>query len=120
MSTKSNGNGSVERLEEDAFALTQAALAISEAKAKGDGPALTQALDDNLKLWVAIRTMVDTNQSALPPEVAANLLRLSKYTAQKTFELENGITDEVLDSLINTNLQISEGLLEGRSRLLSK
>lgn len=115
-----SGNGDLTRIEEDAFALTQIALAISDARQRNDDPALTQALDDNLKLWVAIRTAVKSSDSALPTTVKANLLKLSKYTIQKTFELEVGISDKVLESLINTNLQIAEGLLEGKNRIAPK
>ena len=101
------------RLEEDAFALTRVALAISEAREKNDDPALTQALDENLRLWVAIRTLLKQEGNTVPADVKANLLRLSKYVTQKTFELQDGISDEIIESLVNTNLQIAEGILEG-------
>lgn len=103
---------SLTRGEEDALALARAAVQIAEARKKG-GAALTAALDGNLQLWVAIRTLMQRPECQLPKEVRENLIKLSKFAVQKTFEVANGVTDEILDSLINLNLQISEGLLEG-------
>lgn len=48
-------------------------------------------------------------------EIKENLIRLADYTAQKTFEIGRAPQNEGLNTLINLNLQISEGLLE-RSR----
>ena len=100
-------------LEEDAFALTQAALELSKAQAKGDVAKLAEALDHNLQLWVGIRTMVAQQENTLPAQVKENLTRLSHFVAQKTFELQDGPKDDTIDALANTNLQIAEGLLEG-------
>ena len=105
----------LDMLEEDAFALTRVALAISEARETKDDAALTQSLDENLRLWVAIRTLLKQEGNTIPADIKANLLRLSKYVTQKTFELQDGITDQALESLVNTNLQIAEGILEGRT-----
>lgn len=100
-------------LEEDALALTQAALRISKAMEEKDEEALAQALDSNLELWVGIRTLVSRPDNQLPPEIKDNLTRLSQFVSQKTMEMRNGIKTESLEALVNTNLQISEGLLEG-------
>jgi hypothetical protein len=48
----------------------------------------------------------------MPQSIRDNLIQLSQFVTQKTFEVSNGVTDEILDSLIAVNLQISEGLLE--------
>jgi hypothetical protein len=45
-----------------------------------------------------------------------NLIRLSSFVAQKTFEMQNGANAKTIEALANTNLQISEGLLDKRSR----
>lgn len=100
-------------VEEDAYALIQAGLALSRALGGGDKDAIQAALDTNLKLWVGIRTMVSRPDHPLPAEVRENLIRLSQYTVQKTFELAQTHSAETVNSLINTNLQIAEGLLEG-------
>ena len=102
-------------LEEDAFALTQAALEISKAQEAGDDKRLAAALDPNLQLRVGIRTLVDREDNPLPAEVKENLSRLSHFVAQKTFEMQGGPNDKTLETLANTNLQIAEGLLENKS-----
>lgn len=99
-------------IEEDALALTQAAVGMSRAREENDDTALISALDDNLKLWVGIKTVVAKDDCPLPQDIKNNLRRLSEFTVQKTFELGRKINDQTLETLINTNLQISEGLLE--------
>ena len=99
------------KAEEDALALTAAAIQIDQARAEG-GSSLTTALDRNLQLWVGIRTLMQRQDCPMPKPIRDNLVQLSHFVAQKTFEVSNGVTDEILDSLIGVNLQISEGLLE--------
>ena len=99
-------------IEEDAFALTQAALEISRAHESKDEKRLAAALDDHLKLWVASRTVVSSAENPLPISIKDNLIRLSSFVAQKTFEMQIGANDKTIQALPNTNLQISEGLLD--------
>jgi flagellar protein FlaF len=105
------GIETLSNIEEEALALTTAAIKIDQARAAGGGE-LTAALDQNLHLWVAIKTLMQRPDCALPKESRDNLIRLGQFVAQKTFEMANGVTDESLNALINLNLQISEGLLE--------
>ena len=51
--------------EEDALALTQAALEISRAFEFKDDKRLAAALDRNLRLWVGIRTLVSAAENPL-------------------------------------------------------
>jgi len=97
--------------EEDALALVQAAIQLDSSRA--DPGKMAAALEKNLELWVAIRTMVSRNNSALPSEARSNLLRLSQFVADQTLRHGTEIAGDDLDSLININMQISEGLLEG-------
>ena len=101
--------------EEDALALTQAALEISRAFESKDDRRLAAALDRNLKVWVGIRTLVSQADKPLPMAIKDNLIRLSSFVAQKTFEMQNGANAKTIDALTNANLQISEGLLERHS-----
>jgi len=101
--------------EEDALALTQAALEISRAFEANDEKRLASALDQNLRIWVGIRTLVSQAENPLPISIKDNLIRLSSFVAQKTFEMQNGANAKTIDALTNANLQISEGLLEKRS-----
>jgi flagellar biosynthesis regulator FlaF len=103
--------------EEDALALTQAALDISRAYESKDEKRLAAALDRNLKLWVGIRTLVSSAENPLPMPIKDNLIRLSSFVAQKTFEMQNGANAKTIEALANTNLQISEGLLDKHSAL---
>ena len=101
--------------EEQAFQLSRCAIALDQArqnrdKSPGD---LIDALNENLQVWVAIRTMAMREDSGFSGEVKENLVKLRKFVSEKTFESPEGLSDEAMDALINVNLQISEGLLEG-------
>ena len=100
--------------EEDALALTQAALEISRAHESKNEKRLAAALDRNMQLWVGIRTMVAVSDNPLPMPIKDNLIRLASFVAQKTFEMQNGSSIKTIEALVNTNLQIAEGLLEKR------
>ncbi len=103
--------------EEQAFQLTRCAVALDQAAQKRDSEpaALTSALNDNLETWVMLRTLAGRDDSGLSPEVAENLTRLSNFVAGRVFASSEGISQETINTLININLQISEGLLEGQS-----
>lgn len=101
-------------LEDDARALADVAVALSHALSEQDDAALAQALDQNLQLWVAIRTLATRDTNALPREVRDNLIQLSHFVAQKTFEMREGFPPDSVEALARINLQICEGLLEGR------
>ena len=102
--------------EEDALCLTQAAVGMSQALAENDEGALVAALDANLKVWTAIKTLVAQKDNHLPEDIRVNLTRLAEYTAKVTFDLSTDRRAQKIETLINTNLQIAEGLLEGQSR----
>lgn len=102
--------------EEDALALTQAAVGMSQALVQNDEAALAAALDQNLTLWAAIKAVVGRPGCPLPEDVRTNLGRLSDYTAQVTFDLSPERRAQKIEALINTNLQIAEGLLEGHAK----
>ncbi len=100
--------------EEQAFQLSQAAIRIDQARMWKDNEpgVLTDALNQNLEVWVALRTIVMRADCTLPQEVKNNLTKLSQFVADKTMR-EGELPDTTLDAFININLQISEGLLEG-------
>lgn len=97
--------------EQDAYALSRAAVMLDQAK--GDQRAVAAALEHNLELWTTIRAVVSSSDNPLAADIKDNLVKLSKYVADTTFKYGAEATDQVLDSLININLQISQGLLEG-------
>ncbi len=109
----------ISTFEDDALALTQAAVGMSQALEAGDGPALAAALDENLKLWTAIKTLMGSSDCRLPADIRTNLTRLSDYTAKVTFDLSPERRAQKIEALINTNLQIAEGLLEGQAKAIA-
>lgn len=100
--------------EIEAFGLARAAVMLDQARAaREDKGGLAHALEQNLQLWVAIKTLVNKGDCTLPQNVKDNLTRLSNFVADTTFKYGVEITDEGINTLTNINLQISEGLLEG-------
>ncbi|MBI3444908.1 MAG: hypothetical protein HY055_06020 [Magnetospirillum sp.] len=100
--------------EQDAFGLVEAAITLDQSR--GDRARLAAALEQNLQLWVAIRTLVSETTSALPDAVKTNLKRLSDFVAETTLKKGVEISDNTITTLVNVNLQISEGLLESTNR----
>ncbi len=102
--------------EQDAFGLSEAAILLDRARQAGlNTGEMSQALENNLQLWVAIRLYAEKNSTLLNGVARDNLMRLSTYVSETTFKAAEGLTESMIDSFININLQISEGLLEGRS-----
>lgn len=99
------------QVEQDSVALLHAASLLIEA----DTPEkVSFALDHNLKLWVAIKTVLVNDECPLEPEVKANLRNLAHYVTTTTMEATNGtIEARRLVSLARVNMNISEGLLRG-------
>ncbi|OFX09713.1 MAG: hypothetical protein A2516_09135 [Alphaproteobacteria bacterium RIFOXYD12_FULL_60_8] len=99
--------------EQQAAALAQAAVWLDQAST---GSELGSALQHNLDVWVAIRTMTESPSSALPSDTRGNLIQLADYVAASTLNsAKKALTKEQIRSFININLQISEGLLEGQA-----
>lgn len=99
---------------EEAFSLLKCAIDLSSAKENGNTTDLVNALDNNMKLWVYIKTLASSEKNKLPKETKTNLIKLADYVSNKTIEVGknvNKINDKALDSMIMTNLQISEGLM---------
>lgn len=102
--------------EQDAVSLSHAAVRIDQARCNNNAKELALALDSNLELWIGIRTLVMRSGSPVPTAVRDNLVRLANFVAQATLDKGVQLAPDMLDSLININLQISEGLLEGTAR----
>ena len=102
--------------EQKAYALSRAALALDQARQSDQDPmTIVEALNHNVELWVAIQSMVKAANGSLPEEVKSNLWKLGDFVIGTTFRDGHGIADQALETLININLQISEGLLEGQA-----
>ena len=103
---------------EEAFSLLKCAIDISTARENNNAGELVSALDNNLKLWVYIKTLAGSTGTKLPEETKSNLIKLADYVSAKTTEVGQNIENanpKTIDSMIMTNLQISEGLMSRRS-----
>ncbi len=103
--------------KEEAFSLLKCAVDISSARENNNSGELVSALDNNLQLWVYIKTLAKAKETKLPEETKSNLIKLADYVSSKTLEIGkdiNNINDKIIDSMINTNLQISEGLISSQ------
>ncbi len=100
--------------EQVAFALSQSAVKLDMARQdRNKTEALANALNDNLELWISIVSMVERPDCTLTDEVKENLIKLSKFVSDTTMINGPEIGDNAMDTLINVDLQIAEGLLEG-------
>ncbi|WP_448205517.1 DUF2934 domain-containing protein [Azospirillum sp. sgz302134] len=99
-------------IEQDAVALLHAASLLVEA----DTPEKANfALDHNLRLWIAIKTVLQNEENTLDTEVKANLRNLAQYVYTTTMEATKGsIEARKLVSLSRINMHIAEGLLRGQ------
>ena len=102
--------------EQDIAVLLRAASLLVEA----DTPEkVNSALDHNLKVWVAIKTVVQSGPHPLAGDVKQNLVRLAQYVSMITLEATEGtIEPRKLISLSRINVNIAEGLLRGQQSQL--
>ena len=101
--------------QQEAYFLARCGLDLSEAYKSQDEQRMVQALDQNQKLWIMIKTlMLKHSNSRLSQQTKDNLVKLADYVAKNTIVLGqnlNQINEKLLDSFININRQIAEGLL---------
>lgn len=101
-------------VEQQAFNLAQAAIQLDQSRGDSrDIARLAQALEHNLQVWVEIGTLVKSPESRLAENVRDNILKLRDFISDMTMKHGVDIPDSTLNTLININFQISEGLLEG-------
>ena len=100
--------------KEEAFSLLKCAIDLSNAHESNNSSDLVNALENNLQLWVYIKTLAKDKKTQLPEETKSNLIKLADYVSSKTLEVGkdlDNVNASVIESMINTNLQISEGLI---------
>lgn len=105
---------------EEAFSLLKCAIDLSTARENENAGDMVSALDNNLQLWVYIKTLASSKESNLPANTKDNLIKLADYISKKTIEVGQHMdkpNGKALDSMIMTNLQISEGLMANRSQV---
>lgn len=102
---------------EEAFSLLKCAVDLSNARENNSTAELVRALDNNMKLWIYIKTLAADENNPLPKETKGNLMKLADYVSCRTLEVGKNVDSlnhKALDSMIMTNLQISEGLMAKR------
>ncbi|MEO5335921.1 MAG: DUF2934 domain-containing protein [Magnetospirillum sp. WYHS-4] len=113
---KGNGGSHVPpAAQDDAYYLSEAAIMLDQARSgkKRDAKKLAAALENELEVWTAIRTAVLRWSDQEREVTKQNVCRLSDFIAGTILSSGVNISDSTLDTLININLQIAEGLLEG-------
>jgi flagellar biosynthesis regulator FlaF len=100
-------------IKDVASGLAKIAIALSNAHQEGNQEDLDAALQANVWVWTGIKTTLAGDGSPLPQEVRDNLKHLSQFVTRTCTGRKDPLTGEELETLVNTNLQISEGLLEG-------
>jgi flagellar biosynthesis regulator FlaF len=105
-------------IEEQAFQLSQAAILLDRARSERDADpkAFEQALTKNLDVWIVIRTIAQQDTVGYTADLKSNLINLSHFVAKSSMVEPSTLGDSTIDTLININLQISEGLLEGAAQ----
>ena len=98
--------------EVEAMAFTKAALMLDEAKGQTDDyDAYAAALKFNQLLWTIIQADIVDTANKLPPQLKANILSLSIFVDKQTVKALADTNGDYLDSLIDINKNLAEGLL---------
>jgi len=106
-------------IEEQAFQLSQSAIRLDQARTEreSNNAVFAAALDQNLDVWMAIRTVAQRAVPGFSNDIRNNLVKLSHFVADTTFGGPENVGDSTVDTLININLQIAEGLLEAKGNI---
>jgi|SRR5579864_3733532 len=96
----------------EAWALLEAARELSRAKS-GPREQFLAALRRNWRLWTIFQASLLSPDCTMDAPVRGNLLGLANFIDKRTMELITKDDPSLVDPLININLQIGEGLLEG-------
>lgn len=99
--------------EREAALLIKSAASLQSVRDNwlADTEALKGALTFNRKLWTIFMTSVTRDDNALPPVVRQNIANLGIYILNETREIMlDPIAPARLDTLININRQLAQGL----------
>lgn len=100
------------QVEDEAKVLINHALLLSNAFNSKKQEELLYALDSNLKLWVEIETSVKDKKNSLPEQVKRDIASLAKFIERLILSKGLNITKEDMNSIVNANTQLSNGILE--------
>ena len=98
--------------EVEAMAFTKAALMLEDVKKTlDDYDSYASALKFNQLLWTIIQADVVDKENKLPPQIKANILSLSIFVDRQTIKALADTKGDYLDTLININKNLAEGLM---------
>ena len=103
--------------QQEAYYLAKSGLDLSQACNKKDHNLIVNALDNNQKMWLMIKTLMIKNKTNLPDNIKNNLIKLADYVVVNTVKMGqdlDNIDKKMLDSFITINKHISEGLIGHR------
>ena len=65
--------------QQEAYYLAKSGLELTQAYRSKDDIKFVQALDNNQKLWIMIKTLMEKGHTKLPQDVRNNLIKLADY-----------------------------------------
>ncbi|HEB79749.1 MAG TPA: flagellar protein FlaF [Rhodospirillales bacterium] len=96
--------------EVEAWALTQAALRMKDAKEAGDHDAMLAAARLNWRLWTIFQAELLSPECTVPDDIRSNVLSLSNFIDKHTLDFISNVKPERLDILISINRELAGGL----------
>ena len=103
--------------QQEAYYLAKNGLDLVDAYKKNNPDLMVRALDNNQKMWIMIKTLMTKNKTGLSDDIKNNLIKLADYVAVNTMKIGknlDNIDKKMLDSFVNINKHISEGLIGHR------
>lgn len=102
--------------QSEAWALTEAARRIADAKARhGAGQEFLAAVRLNWRLWTIFQAELSSDSSVVPDEIRANMLSLCNFVDKTTVDIIAEPAVEKADILITINRHIAAGLFSDPS-----
>lgn len=97
--------------QSEAWALTEAARRIADAKARhGIGPEFLAAVRLNWRLWTIFQAELSSENSPVPLDVRGNMLSLCNFVDKATVDIISEPALEKAEILITINRHIAAGL----------
>lgn len=102
--------------ETEAWALTEAARRMAEAKLRHDeGDDFLNAVRLNWRLWTIFQASLAEADCPLPPEIRANMLSLSNFVDKTSVDIIATPEAQKVDILISINRNIAAGLFSANA-----
>lgn len=100
----------------ESWAMIEAAKRMAEAVLNGDIEAMRSSLRLNWRLWTIFQAALSESEGGVPQEIRENMLRLCLFVDKHTVASLAEPTPERLNTLVNINRNIAQGLLAGMQR----